>query len=187
MVAPIPQPSRFLDGEQRRLPQDLPRGHPGRELSPHSLRDHEPEVVSQAVVEPTAPVTRGVVMAERRLDPDLSITHLNRTGRHVIGPEIERAAARQIEARVMPVTGKYPVRDAAAVERKTHVRASIVEREHPSAVVDHQDRGMATMQHEATLGLQLGEAARAHEVRSRHIHRRYLVLTIAQSASASGF
>ena len=47
-----------LDGEQRRLPQDLPRGHAGRELSPHGLGDHEPEIVGKAVVEPTAPMAR---------------------------------------------------------------------------------------------------------------------------------
>ena len=35
-----------LDGEQRCLPQDLARGHAGRELSPHGLGDHEAEVVS---------------------------------------------------------------------------------------------------------------------------------------------
>ena len=111
-------------------------------------------------------------MAERRLDPDLAVTHLDRTGRDVIGPEIEGAAARQIEARVMPMTGQDAVLDAAAIERKAHVRAAVVEREDASPVIDHQDRGMATMHHEPTLGLQLGEAARAHEVRGRHIHRR---------------
>ena len=145
MVAPIPQPSRLLDGEQRRLPQDLPRGHAGRELSPHGLGDHEAEIVGQAVVEPTAPMARRIAVAERRLDPDLAVTHLDRTGRNVIGPEIERAAARQIEAGVMPMTGEDAVLDAAAIERKAHMRAAVVEREDASPVVDHQDRGMAAM------------------------------------------
>ena len=153
-----------LDGEQRRLPQDLPRGHAGRELSPHGLGDHEAEVVGQAVVEPTAPVARGVAMAERRLDPDLAVTHLDRTGRDIVGPEIEGAAARQIEARVMPMTGEDAVLDAAAIERKAHMRAAVVEREDASPVINHQDRGMAAMQHEPTLGLQLGETAGAHKV-----------------------
>ena len=160
-----------LDGEQRRLPQDLPRGHASRELSPHGLGDHEAEVVGQAVVEPTAPVAQGVAMAERRLDPDLSITHLDRTGRDIVGPEIEGAAAREIEARVMPMASEDAVLDAAAIERKAHMRAAVVEREDASPVVDDQDRGMAAMQHEPTLGLQLGEAACAHKVGGRHIHR----------------
>src|SRR5215204_6546198 len=68
-----------LDGEQRRLPQDLPRGHAGRELSPHCLGDYQPEIVGKAVVEPAPPMARGIGLAERGLDPDLSITHLDRT------------------------------------------------------------------------------------------------------------
>src|SRR5215207_7278049 len=110
-------------------------------------------------------------MAERRLDPDLAVTHLDRTGRNVIGPEIEGAAARQIEARVMPMTREDAVLDAAAIEWEAHVWAAVVEREHASPVINHQDRGMPAMHHEPTLGLELAQAARAHKVGGRPIHR----------------
>src|SRR5215204_1191332 len=153
-----------LDGEQRCLPQDLPRGHARRELSPHGLGDHEAEIVRKTVVEPTAPMARGIAMAERRLDPNLSITHLDRTGRDIVSPEIEGAAARQIEARVMPMTREDAILYAAAIERKAHMWAAVVEREDASPVINHQDRGMAAMQHEPTLGLQLGKTAGAYEV-----------------------
>src|SRR3712207_6849001 len=53
----------------------------------------------------------------RRLNPDLAVTHLDRTGRDIIGPEIEGAAAREVKARVMPVTREDAVLDAAAIER----------------------------------------------------------------------
>ena len=33
-----------------------------------------------------------------------------------------------------------------------------------SPIINHQDRGMTAMQHEPTLGLQLGETAGAHKV-----------------------
>jgi hypothetical protein len=121
-----------LDGEQRCLPQDLPRGHAGRELSPHGLGDHEAEVVGKAVLEPAPSMARGIGLAEGGLDPDLAVTHLGRTGRDIVGPEIEGAAARQIEARVMPMTREDAVLDAAAIERKAHVRAAVVEREDAS-------------------------------------------------------
>src|SRR3954468_4389263 len=110
-------------------------------------------------------------MAERRLDPDLAVTHLDRTGRDIVGPEIKGAAARQIEARVMPMTRQDAVLDAAAIERKAHMRAAVVEREDASAVINDQDRGMAAMQHEPTLRPQLGEAECAHIIGGRHIHR----------------
>ena len=71
---------------------------------------------------------------------------------------------------MMPMTGQYAVLETAAVERKAHVWAPIVEREDASPVVDHQDWRMAAMHHEPPLALQLGEAARAHKVRRRHIH-----------------
>ena len=164
MVAPIPQPSRLWTANNAACRRISRAGTPAVSCPRTSLGDHEAEVVGQAVVEPTAPVARGVAMAERRLDPDLSITHLDRTGRNIVGPEIEGAAARQIEARVMPMTSEDAVLDAAAIERKPHMRTAVVEREDASAVIDHQDRGMAAMQHEPTLGLQLGETTGAHKV-----------------------
>ena len=154
-----------LDGEQRGLPQDRRRGHAGRELSPHALGDHEAKVVGKPVLEPTAPVARGVAMTKRGLDPDLAVvTHLDRTGRDIVGPEIEGAAAREIEARVMPMTGQDPVLDGATIEWEAHVWAAVVECEDAPAIIHDQDRGMAAMQHESTLGLQFSEAECAHKV-----------------------
>jgi hypothetical protein len=39
------------------------------------------------------------------LHPDLQVTHFNGTGRHVVDPQVEGAAAREIEAGVVPVAG----------------------------------------------------------------------------------
>jgi hypothetical protein len=47
--------------------------------------------------------------------------------RAVVGPQVERASARQVKASVVPVAGKDPVGDRAAVEWKAHVRAAIVD------------------------------------------------------------
>ena len=100
------------------------------------------------------------------------LAHLDGTGRHVVGPQIEGAAARQIEAGVMPMAGQDAVLDAAAVERKTHMRAAIVEREDTPAVVDEEDRPMRPAHDEPPLGLQLLKAARADEIRGWNIHGR---------------
>ena len=126
--------------------------------------------MGQTVVEPTAPVAPGVAMAERRLDPDLAVTHLDRTGRDIVGPEIERAAARQVEAGVVPMASEDAVLDAAAIERKAHMWAAVVEPEDVPPVVNQQDRGMAPVHHEPTLSLQLSETAGTHKVGGRHIH-----------------
>jgi hypothetical protein len=64
----------------------------------------------------------------------------------------------------MPMAGQDAVVDAAAIERKAHMRAAVVKGEDASPVMNHQDRGMAAMQHEPTLGLKLGETAGAYKV-----------------------
>ena len=106
-------------------------------------------------------------MTERWLDPDLAVTHLDRTGRNVVGPEIEGAAARQIEAGVMPVAGQDPIVDAAAFEWETHVRTTIIKGEDASSIVDHQYRRMTAMHHKAAFLLQIGQASHMYEVRGR--------------------
>src|SRR5271169_2453610 len=71
---------------------------------------------------------------------------------------------------MMPVAGQDAVLDAAALERETHMRAAIVERDYMPAVVHQQDRAMAAMHDEPSLDFQLFQAARVHEISSRGIH-----------------
>src|SRR5215510_16029420 len=70
----------------------------------------------------------------------------------------------------VPRTGQDTVLDAAALEREVHVRAPVVEGEHAPAVVDHEDRTIATLHEEPPLLFQLLEASREREVLVRRIH-----------------
>ena len=97
-------------------------------------------------------------MTERGLYPDLAAAHLYRADWRVVRPQIEGAAAFEVEAGVVPMTGQDPVLDAAAVEREAHVRAPIVERKDPPAIIDDEDRTMGAMHDEPTLRLQLFQA-----------------------------
>jgi hypothetical protein len=85
-------------------------------------------------------------------DEDHVVANLHLRRQHVIGEEIEGASAAQIEARVMPMTSEDAVFDAAAIKRKAHMRAAVVEGEDAFPIINHQDRGMTTMQHKPTLG-----------------------------------
>src|SRR5262245_13011525 len=96
----------------------------------------------EAVVEPLAPMRSRIRVAEDGPHPDLAITHLGGAGRHVVCPQIEGTATREIEAGVVPVTGQGAVLDAAAIQGKAHVRAAIVEREDTIFVVDDKYRSM---------------------------------------------
>jgi hypothetical protein len=76
-------------------------------------------------------------------------------GRDVVRPQVEGAAAFEIEAGVVPVAGQNPVLDAAAFEREAHVRTAIVEGEDAPTVVDDEDRRMVAVHDEPTLRLEL--------------------------------
>src|SRR5262249_56024970 len=125
--------------EGRELGGEVGGGEVGGELIMQGLGDDEAEVGGEAVRKPLTPVRGGIGMTERGLHPDVAIAHLDWAGRYVVRPQIEGAAAFQIEAGVVPMTGQDAVLDAAALERKTHVRATIVEGEDAPAVVDDED------------------------------------------------
>src|SRR5262249_8427640 len=116
-----------LRAEQRHLPHDVGPRYVGGELTMHGLGDDKAEVVGEAVRKPLTPVRGGIAMTERGLHPDVTIAHLDRADRYVVRPQIEGTAAFEIEAGVVPMTGQDAVLETAALERKTHVRATIVE------------------------------------------------------------
>jgi hypothetical protein len=91
--------------EQRHLPHDVGRRHIGCKLPMHGLADDEAEVMCEAVRKALPPVRDGIGVTERGLHPDLPVAQLDRAHRHVVGPQVEGAAAREIEARVVPVAG----------------------------------------------------------------------------------
>ena len=126
----------------------------------------------KAIVEPPTPVRGGIGVAERGLNPDLAIANLDRTSWGVVGPQVEGAAAFEIETGVMPVTGDDPVLDAASVERETHMRASVIEREDATSVVDDQNRAVAAVNDDPALRLQFIKAACDDKFRVWRVHRR---------------
>src|SRR5262245_40566806 len=119
----------------------------------HGFGDDEGEVVCEAIGKPLMPVRGWIGMTERGLHPDVTIAHVDRADRYVVRPQIKGAAAFEIEASVVPMTGQDAVLDAAALKREPHVRAAIIEREDAPAVVDDEDRAMATVHNEPALRL----------------------------------
>src|SRR5260370_37972771 len=115
------------------------------------LGDDEADIVLEAVIKPLAPVHSGVGMTEGCLDPDLLVAHLDRESRSVIRPQIEGAAAFEVETGVVPMAREDAVLDAAPVEREAHVRAPIVERKDSPAIIDDDDRTLGAMYDEPSL------------------------------------
>lgn len=143
--------------------RDVGHRYIGRELTLHGFGDDESEIVRKAIRKPLTPVRRGIGMSKRGRHPDVAIAHLDRAARHIVRPEVECAAALQIEAGMVPVTGQDAILDSASLERKARVWATIVQAEDPPAVVDDEDWTMATLYNEQPLHPQLFKASHEHE------------------------
>jgi hypothetical protein len=68
-------------------------------------------------------------MTECGFHPNVSITYLDRANRYVVYPQVEGAAAFEIEAGVVPMTGQDSVLEAAAFNRGAVARRSNVGRQ----------------------------------------------------------
>jgi len=95
----------------------------------HGFGKNEADIVLQPLAQPVAPVIIAIGVARPSADPHRSlVAQLDRSGRNIIRPEIESAAAGEVKAGVMPVTGQNAVFNRAAVKRETEVRATVIER-----------------------------------------------------------
>src|SRR5262249_45953285 len=81
-------------------------------------------------------------------------------------------AAREIEAGVVPVAGKGAVLDAAAIQRKAHMRAAIVERGDTIFFVGDQYRSRRPGDDQTPLRPPLPQATRVERIGGRCVHER---------------
>jgi len=91
---------------QRCLTQDVGFRNSSGKPTLHRLGDDEADVMGKSVVKPTTPVRVGIGVAERRPHPDLVVAHLDCGCGRVVRPQVEGAAAFEIEAGMVPVTGQ---------------------------------------------------------------------------------
>jgi hypothetical protein len=102
----------------------------------HSLGEDKTDIVLQPLAQPVAPVIIAIGVARPSADPHPSVVaQIDPSGRNIIRPEIESAAAGEVKAGMMPVTGQDAVFDRAAVKRETEVRATVIEREDAILIV----------------------------------------------------
>src|SRR6478672_8627056 len=108
-----------------------------------------------AAVAPSSalPITKLILWARpswSRRHPDFALNDADRAQRHVVRPEIEGRAAPQIETGMMPMAGEDAILDAAAVQRKAHVRAAVVQCDHLVACGRNKHRAARRADHQAT-------------------------------------
>jgi hypothetical protein len=112
----------------------------------------------------------GISMAERGPHPNGAVPYLEGANRNVVRPQVERAAAFEIKASVVPMTGQDAVLDTAAFKRKAHVRATIVEREDAPPIIDNQNRTVAPVDDKHPLCLQVIEGSGKRKSLVRRVH-----------------
>jgi hypothetical protein len=102
----------------------------------HSLGEDKTDIVLQPLAQPVAPVIIAIGVARTAADPHPSVVpQFDHRGRDIVRPEIESAAAGEVKAGMMPVTGQDAVFNRAAVKRETEVRAAVIEREDTILIV----------------------------------------------------
>jgi hypothetical protein len=149
--------------KQCSLAQNLERGDASYNLSQHCFRYRERKIVSHAGFKALLPICSRIWVPEFGLDPYFLSADFDWTGRHIIGPEIERAATREIEPGMVPVAGENAVLHASAIEGEPHVRAPIVKGVNATLVTDHQDRSVRPAYYEPPLCVEFREHACAHK------------------------
>ena len=150
--------------------QEVGARHPRRGRAQHCLADHQVDVVGEAVAQAPPPMRRFRARRGLRRHPHLAVDDAHGADRHVVGPQIEGRTAAQIEAGVMPVTGEDAVLDAAAMERKAHTRAAVVEGDDVLAVSHDQHRPARRADHHAAAVAQFAEQAYANKAPARVVH-----------------
>ena len=91
--------------------------------------------------------------------PHVVAVHLDVEGDGVVGPRVEGAARRQVEAGVVPVAGEQAGLDGALVEGEAEVRAAVLDGPRPALVPDHHHRDRAELREKAPVALQLDGGA----------------------------
>ena len=147
--APVPA---LADTIECSLPCDLIVGDAAVVQSHHRFAHDEAEVLLHAFLQAPAPALDRIDGGRCHVQINLSVAHLDGVGIHIVGEQIEGAAAHQVEARMVPVTGEDTVLNGPAMQGKTHVRTAVVDGVQFPVVVEDHDRDRSFGHHQGTSG-----------------------------------
>ncbi len=139
---------------------DLGRADAGFEQPEHRLRDHERDVVLQALPQPRLHVPDRIGVGAGA-DEHVAVADVGVEPAGVVGPQIERAPRHEVETGMVPVAGDEPGLDGALVEGKAEVGAAILDRVRPVVVPEHHDRQGADLGEQPAVRTELGQRSGA--------------------------
>src|SRR6266498_2974266 len=129
----------------------------------HSLGEDEADVLFQSLPQSIPPVGVAVGVTGVRTDPHRAVPNFDRRRGNVVGPEVKGAATGEVKTGVVPMAGQDAVFDRAAMERKSKMRAAVVEGKHPSIIIDDEQRTTSAANDQHTRGLKLLQRRHANE------------------------
>ena len=109
----------------------------------HALGDDEPQVVLEPAADAVESVRSRITRRPLRVDVDVAVFDDDAVAVDVVRPRVQGPAARDVEARVVPVAVQQPVVQVTAMQRKAHVRATVIDREELLTLPQHQHRRTA--------------------------------------------
>jgi hypothetical protein len=130
----------------------------------HCLGEDETDVLLQPLAQSVAPVGVTVGIAGLWTHPHDAVAYLDCRRRNVVGPKVKGAATGQVKAGMMPMAGQDAVFDRASMERKSKMRATVIEGEHLPVIIDDEQPTASTANNDHTRGLQLLQRRHANEV-----------------------
>ncbi len=128
---------------------------------------------------------RNRIVGNAHVDEHVVAVELHRKAPQLVGKLIERAAGREVEACVMPVTGEDPVAHGAAMEWKAHVWTAVVDRVDLVGVSEQAERVAVDVDDQPPLRAQLGKRRRADEARRGNSSHALLLLHQKRGSSGS--
>ena len=155
----LPAIGRVGRPETGAYPQRLAVIGSGGLQAQHRFGDDQSDVVFKAVLQSAPPVLPFVSRRRVGIDPHFAVDHLYREASYIISEGVEGAAAGEIEACVVPVTGQDAIADTTAVQRESHVGATVVDRVRPTVVVEYGDGMPCASNHHASSFLELFQGA----------------------------
>ena len=155
-------PVTIADTEQYTVAKQRPMIRATATEAQHRLGEDKTDIVLQALAQAIAPVGVAVRVARPRANPQSPVVpELDRGGRDIVCPEIKGPAADEVKAGVMPVARQDAVLDRAAVQRKTEMRAPVVECEEFAPIMCDEQRTTAAVNDGHSPRLQLIQRADA--------------------------
>jgi hypothetical protein len=106
------------------------------------------------------------ILVLAHVNPDFTVSYLNRKTGDVISPLVESPSALKIEASMVPVAGQNAVFNGPTIKRETQMRAAVIDRVVISIMGKKRDGVSGYLDSQAALFIYIGDRSSTNIFRS---------------------